>query len=105
MGDKTDIFQIERNIIYNGEHYKKSINAGDQVLCYFCNWRFAIGKKTVSLSPADDMPIINCPKCRSHVPVLYYFDRVINKDRKFPKHKRNHKKTNIYHHREKEIAE
>ncbi len=74
-------FPIVRTVVYNNSPNRRVINKGDKVNCYFCNQKFAINTRTASVDEHDGMQMITCPNsaCRRKIPVLYYFDRVIQK--------------------------
>lgn len=74
------IFPVRRTVNSYGRDYKKTLEKGDEVNCYFCHKRIAIGPETVYISDVDGMPIVKCPSptCRRAIPALYYFDHVLN---------------------------
>ena len=76
-------FPIIRTVVYNNAPNIRYLNKGDKVTCYFCNTKFAITSRTVSIDPHDGMQMVTCPNadCKRSIPVLYYFDRVIKKKR------------------------
>ncbi len=73
-------FPITRIVNESGHDYKRVLNKDDKVRCYFCNKPIKINSVTVHESQVDGMPIVRCmdPECGCTVPVLYYFDRVID---------------------------
>lgn len=99
----ADIFPIIRTIVYNGQDYKKRLDEGDEVKCWFCSDKFKLTWRTVHVA-SDGMQMVHCPKCRRNVSVLYYFDNANKKTVETPKHKKNHRSTRIYHHALKEVS-
>ena len=75
------IFPVTRTVNESGTDYKRSLNKNQKVRCYFCNKPITINGVTVYISKADGMPIVRCmdPECGKTAPVLYYFDRIVDK--------------------------
>ena len=84
----NDIFPIIRTVVSYGHEYQKRIDEGDRVRCHICGHPFVIDRYSVHVAD-DGMQMVDCPMCRAHVSVLYYFDKtnlpepkVIPKDQK-----------------------
>ena len=76
----TDLFPIERDIVYNHVHYKKRLEKDEKVRCRFCNFVFALNNMTVHMAP-DEMQIVTCPHCKRQVSILYFFDNTLKDER------------------------
>lgn len=74
-------FPIVRDIIENGRHYIRTMNENDKVKCRMCNNSILIDKRSVHVAE-DGMQMVDCPSCKSHVSVLYYFDQVDKRTQK-----------------------
>ena len=68
-------FPIVRDVIENGQHFIRSINENEKVKCRMCNHPIALNKRNVHVAE-DGMQMVDCPACKSHVSILYYFDQV-----------------------------
>lgn len=71
------IFPITRDIIEGGQHLTRSLYENDIVKCVCCGNPILIDYRSTHLAN-DEMEMVDCPSCRRHVSVLYYFDRVTN---------------------------
>lgn len=68
-------FPIVRDIIENGQHFIRTMNENEKVKCRICNNPILIDARTVHVAE-DGMQMVDCPVCKSHVSILYYFDQV-----------------------------
>ena len=68
-------FPIVRDVIENGRHYIRTMDENEKVKCCMCNNPILIDARTVHVAE-DGMQMVDCPSCKSHVSVLYYFDQV-----------------------------
>ena len=73
-------FPITRDIIESGYHLTRTLYENDIVKCVCCNYPIVLDYRTTHLAE-DDMEMVDCPGCKRHVSVLYYFDRVTNRKR------------------------
>ena len=89
-------FPIVRTVVYNNSPVRRVLNKGDKVSCYFCNKKFNINSKTVSIDEHDGMQMVTCtnPECKRKIPVLYYFNRV-NLEPKIKRKRKSKPKTTI----------
>lgn len=76
-------FPIIRHVVYGNCEYEKRLDKDQSVRCYYCGKPIVLNKSTVSVKE-DGVPIVECPNtfCRKKVSVLYYFDRVIDDEKK-----------------------
>ena len=74
------IFPITRDIIEGGQHLTRWLYENDIVKCVCCGNPILIDYRTTHLAN-DEMEMVDCPSCKRHVSVLYYFDRVTNRKR------------------------
>ena len=70
-------FPIIRNVSEGGQHLTKSLDENDVVKCVFCGYPITLDYRTTHLAE-DGMQMVDCPKCKQHVSVLYYFDKAEN---------------------------
>ena len=70
-------FPIVRHITEGGQHFTKELEENDIVKCWFCGYTIRLDYRTTHLAE-DGMEMVDCPSCRRHVSVLYYFDKAIN---------------------------
>ena len=68
-------FPITRDIVENGQHFIRTMDKNEKVKCRICNNPILIDKRTVHVAE-DGMEMVDCPSCKSHVSILYYFDQV-----------------------------
>ena len=68
-------FPIVRDVIENGHHFIRSVNENEKVKCRMCNHPIVLNKRNVHVAE-DGMQMVDCPACKSHVSILYYFDQV-----------------------------
>lgn len=68
-------FPIVRDIIENGQHFIRTMNENEKVKCRICNNPILIDTRTVHVAE-DGMQMVDCPVCKNHVSILYYFDQV-----------------------------
>ena len=73
-------FPITRDIIEGGYHLTRTLYENDIVKCVCCNYPIVLDYRTTHMAE-DEMEIVDCPACKRHVSVLYYFDRVTNRKR------------------------
>ena len=74
-------FPIVRDIIENGQHFIRMMDENEKVKCRMCNNPILIDARTVHVAE-DGMQMVDCPSCKSHVSILYYFDQVDKRIRK-----------------------
>ena len=75
------IFPIIRNVSERGHHFERVLNENDKVNCFFCKYPILIDYRSVHVAP-DGMQMVDCPACKKHVSVLYYFDQVDQRNKK-----------------------
>lgn len=68
-------FPIVRNVMENGYNFIRTMNENEKVKCRICGNPILIDNRTVHVAE-DGMQMVDCPTCKSHVSVLYYFDQV-----------------------------
>lgn len=68
-------FPIVRDIIENGQHFIRTMNENEKVKCRMCNNPILIDTRTVHVAE-DGMQMVDCPVCKNHISILYYFDQV-----------------------------
>ena len=71
-------FPIQRNIVYRGHEYVRTLNKNDVVSCWYCGRPIKIDNRSV-VNTEYDVPLVRCPntECKQAVSVLYYFDRIV----------------------------
>ena len=79
MTKKVNVkFPIVRDIVEGGQHTTKSLYENDIVKCHFCGYPICLDFRHTHLAE-DGMQMVDCPECKSHVSVLYYFDKAENR--------------------------
>lgn len=74
-------FPIVRNVSEGGHSFERMLNENDKVACVICGSPILIDFRTVHMAE-DGMQMVDCPVCKSHVSVLYYFDQVDQRNKK-----------------------
>lgn len=82
-------FPIVRDVIENGHHFIHSVNENEKVKCRMCNHPIILNKRNIHVAE-DGMQMVDCPACKSHVSILYYFDQIERKN-KGPVHAKPHR--------------
>lgn len=79
----AELFPIIRTVNEAGRDYKKRLDERDKVKCYYCQRPFELNRMTVYIDENSGMQIAKCPNptCRKGVAVLYYFDKVVNRQK------------------------
>ena len=70
-------FPIEMNQVIYGKEYKKQLNKGDIVHCWWCGSDVVVDEKSAFVCYETDY--ITCPICKRHVNVFYYMGKVVGK--------------------------
>lgn len=75
---------IRRTVVESGQPFEKTMQENTTVSCYRCGSEFLVNRDTAyrtRQNRLDDMPYIRCPICGFRAAVLYYFDRVVGKEK------------------------
>ena len=89
-------FPIERIVVERGRPYKKILNKGDTVNCYFCGSPIVLDDECIRYD--NGVELIHCDnrECGRTVDAFYYFDKFKPALEKPLKRKRNVRKVRTY---------
>ena len=74
-------FPITSIVKHGGDTYEYVLNKGDIVKCFYCNDRITISQKVIVIPDMYNNTAVRCPNCGKVVSVLYYYDKIIGKEK------------------------